>query len=232
MSDNKDDRPIPTSNTDFHAIRTHIDHEMLTGLIPDFRLNSVYAAITTTVEPLKIISLSKDGLTIIVKDHNERSNAEPIFIKTTHTRTIRRIAIWEDPKKPLIVTASNDGTSEVYEYTGRLLRKCTGHRGKINCIMITKGTPLEKTIIITGGEDKTVRCWNLKTGQMRKLCGSHDYPIAALAFCSGRGGEKFKELFASYDTYGQIKLWDYDECELQRILNAYPPERPLLKSKK
>ena len=135
-----------------------------------------------------------------------------------HTRSIRRIAVWESGRAPQIITASGDSTLRVFDFEGKILRKLDtdGHlSGKVLCVAVTQGEPYEFTIVASGGDDGKVCLWNLKTGKLKWALEGHQARIISVTFCVGRGGAK---LVASLDFSGEIRLWDRNEGRLRRIL--------------
>jgi protein MAK11 len=59
---------------------------------------------------------------------------------------------------------------------------------------------LDEQRIVTGGEDKTVRIWDVRTGKVCATPAVHDIRVRAVAAASG--------LVASADSSGGLKIWD------------------------
>jgi protein MAK11 len=59
---------------------------------------------------------------------------------------------------------------------------------------------LDESRFVTGGEDKTVRVWDKRTGKVCATAAVHDARVRAVGVASG--------LVASADSSGGVKLWD------------------------
>ena len=153
---------------------------------------------------------------------------------TGHTRGIRRVILWDGakPNGPQIITASNDGRIRVFDLKGKLMRKLEkpdegtknwekiGHVGKVLCIAAHKDEPYEDTLVVSGGEDKTVRIWSLKGGKQIAECKGHESHVTGVCFCTGRGIKgKPEKLAASMDFKGEIRFWNIETGELRRIIS-------------
>lgn len=170
---------------DFHSIKVHIDLVTLPLLKHQFT-KVTYSKVETTSKsplPIKVIDVAHDNLSVIVRHedyipppkttiipHDTDSDKMKIF-PTGHKRAVRRIAIWEGSKPcPQIVTASCDGIIKIFDYDGKLLRSTDittpddNHEGMINCLCVSQDEAYEDVIIASGGKDKVVKLWGLKTG--------------------------------------------------------------------
>jgi len=152
-------------------------------------------------------------------------------IDTGHKRSIRRLLVWDGapPNGPLILTCSGDGTAKVFDFNGRLMRDLCkpeegskgrdkiGHVGKVVCIAYSPEEPFERTCIVTGGADKSVRIWGLKSGKQQGVGLGHVHEIIGVNFCRARDG---MHLVASMDFSGEVRFWKRDDGELMRIITA------------
>jgi WD40 repeat protein len=71
------------------------------------------------------------------------------------------------------------------------------HDGPVTAVALSAGGKL----LATGGEDRVVRLWNVRTGKLLRALRGHVGPIAALAF-SRRG-----TLLGSASTDGEARVW-------------------------
>jgi WD40 repeat protein len=74
-----------------------------------------------------------------------------------------------------------------------------GHAGEVTALAVSP----DGSALASGGNDKTVRLWDLTTGRLRHRLDAHDRPVAALAFSpDGR------TLASGPSDGGPVKLWD------------------------
>lgn len=74
-------------------------------------------------------------------------------------------------------------------------------------------------MVVSGGIDKTVRLWSLKTGKVRKVCEGHQVEILSVAFLNARYDQV---VAASIDMLNEIRIWHKDEGICLRIMNMAP----------
>jgi len=195
----------------------HVTEELLVSLY-DFEPHIVYRECSTpwpggSAGGRKV--KTNDVGEVLVYDPSDHKRIIKSW-KSGHTRSIRRLALWESPKMPQIITASGDGTLRVFDMEGKLLRKLeNGHSGKVLCVAVTQNEPYEDTTVVSGGDDKALRFWSLKHGKSRAHCVGHEHQIIAVAFCVGIGSIR---LVASLDQSGEIRLWEYETGKLRRII--------------
>lgn len=154
-------------------------------------------------------------------------------IETGHKRSIRRLLVWDGPKPngPLIITCGGDGCVKVFDFDGRPMREMSkpeeGARGydkighvpmtKVTCIAVSEDEPFERTTVVSGGVDKTVRIWGMKSGKQQGACFGHQHEIIGVNFCTARNG---MPLVGSMDFSGEVRLWKREDGELMRIIAA------------
>jgi len=98
---------------------------------------------------------------------------------------------------------------------GPLVRTLTGHTGGINAVALAK-TADNRDIIISGSEDKTVKVWDLESGQCLYTLTGHTSAINAVAVTpDGRR--------AISGTGHKIKIWDLEKKECIYSLGDYRP---------
>lgn len=193
--------------------KLHVSDELLVSLY-DFEAHIVHRQCVTPYAGGRKVKVNDVGDVIVVDASDTKREIKRW--KSGHTRSIRRIVLWESPKMPQIITASGDGTLKVFDMEGKLMRKLEpGHAGKVLCVAVSQNEPYENTTVASGGDDKTLRLWSLKHGKQRAVCAGHEHQINAIAFCSGTGGIP---LVASLDQSGEIRLWELATGVLRRII--------------
>ncbi len=76
-----------------------------------------------------------------------------------------------------------------------------GHAGRISALAIS---PDSKTLVSTSGEDRTIRVWNLETGQLMQTIGENIGPVTEITFSPD--GKYFVTGSIGDDRY--IRFWD------------------------
>lgn len=132
------------------------------------------------------------------------------FKKTAYSGCIRR-----DGK--LVVAGSEDNSIQVFEVgTRSILRQLTGHVRPCHVTQFDQ----DNTHLLSGADDKTLRCWDLPTGD-EVLCmkGHDDYirSAATVAMCP--------DIWFSGSYDHTVKMWDKrsGECTLT-MDHGYPVE--------
>jgi WD40 repeat protein len=98
-----------------------------------------------------------------------------------------------------LLAAAGNGIVTLWETaTRREVRRVVGHSGSVNALAFH---PDGKTLA-TGGADRTVRLWNLTTGQPGIVFRGHAGAVRSLAF--GHGGD----WLASGSEDGTVRVWD------------------------
>lgn len=216
------DIPLP-------EIKMHLTEEMLVEL---YHMDSEIIYQDGLAEEMGRVIKTTDDFKVRI--HDMTTMKKLYEFDTGHTRGIRRVLLWDGPKPngPQIITASNDGRVRVFNMDGKLLRKMekpdegtkgwekTGHVGKVLCIACHKDEAYEDTLVVSGGEDKTVRIWSLKSGKQIAVCKGHENHVTGVCFCTGRGIKGVPEkLAASMDFKGEIRFWNQETGELRRIIS-------------
>ena len=111
-----------------------------------------------------------------------------------HKKDVRSVAFSLDDQ--LVATASEDGTTRVWNLKGNLIRELKGHEGGVNSVVFSP----DGQLIATGSNDRTIRLWDLKGNVVREFKG-HRRGVSTIAF-SPDG-----KYLASGASDGTARLW-------------------------
>ncbi|MFN6564773.1 MAG: WD40 repeat domain-containing protein [Nostoc sp. ChiSLP01] len=92
--------------------------------------------------------------------------------------------------------------------TPRLLK---GHSSKINTLAIG----YDGKTLVSGGEDKTVKIWNLQTGELKQTLAGHTGKVNAVAISAD------SKIIASASNDKTVKIWDLNGGWLLRTLEGH-----------
>jgi WD40 repeat protein/biotin carboxyl carrier protein len=134
-----------------------------------------------------------------------------------HNKPVWAVAVSKDPKKPLIVSASEDKTVKVWDRTGDNIANWR-HDAPVRAVACTPKTA-EADLCLTGADDGIARLWDLgnlaATKPLREMKGRHQQRIVFAAFAP------HGKLAATADDR-EIILWDVDSGEVKyRISNPH-----------
>jgi WD40 repeat protein len=114
--------------------------------------------------------------------------------------------IWEIRSDALVlgsqyfVCGTTDGVLQVRSAkTGQMIRTLTGHNHEVSCVDLSP----DEQWVLSGSLDRTVRLWDLKTGQGR-LIGIHKWLITSVKFSPS--GKYALSSGGAFDS--TIRLWD------------------------
>jgi WD40 repeat protein/tRNA A-37 threonylcarbamoyl transferase component Bud32 len=93
-----------------------------------------------------------------------------------------------------------------------------GHSGSVWCVAVSPLAPL----LASGGEDATVRLWDMATGEVRRVLRGHTDPVRALAFSpDGKTLATVSGNWRQPDHAGEVKLWEMPSGKLCRTLRRH-----------
>jgi F-box and WD-40 domain protein CDC4 len=99
----------------------------------------------------------------------------------------------------MIIVAGCDPIIRGYNFEDGKVRNFTGHQGWVYCLYIHDG------MLYSGGDDKVVRIWDLKTGAAVEELRAHRNGVTSICICNN------KIYTGSFDHY----IVEYDFEELQ-----------------
>ncbi|PVV03309.1 hypothetical protein BB560_002223 [Smittium megazygosporum] len=168
-------------------------------------------------------------------------NSEQLRIYDTSTLTCSLVDAHSDIllsldvhcSRDLLVTGSKDNTAKVWKFQPNkngddtspivsLVGTATGHTGSIGAVKFSKDDPC--TFMVTGGQDRTIKAWNLNelseskgnlTLKTRFTIKAHDKDINALAVSPN------SKLIASTSQDRTVKLWDATNGALIRTFTGH-----------
>lgn len=120
------------------------------------------------------------------------------------SRTIKYDAPINDfiltPDNRFILAALQNGKIVKTDLMGKVLLTLTGHAGSVNCIDLS----INKTTLVSGSDDKTIKIWDLTNGKEVKTLSGHGWKVTSLEL------SKNGKYLASGCNDGETKLWDME----------------------
>ncbi len=145
------------------------------------------------------------------------ANGKPeLILQTGHTRSANAVVFGPDNR--WLASGGKDNVIKIWDLaTGNVLRTLYGHGSNVNALAVSPNGKLlasgsgdindERDLGtftqggVVGGEDNTVRIWNVETGRELQVLRGHNLPVGALAFSND--GKSLTS--ASGDS---VKVWD------------------------
>jgi WD40 repeat protein len=158
-----------------------------------------------------------EGETVVLEPTRRE---RPRYAFKRHRGEINGVAVSWDPQKPMIVSASEDGTAIVWDLTTEQERWILDHHAPVRAVACLPGTAKDKkhNWCLTGAADSKARLWDLNDPKAAPLeLAGHRSPVTAAAF-SPDG-----DLCATGGDYGEIMLWNTATQELLAQLTGHRP---------
>ncbi|HZE68438.1 MAG TPA: caspase family protein [Pyrinomonadaceae bacterium] len=144
------------------------------------------------------------------------SDRPELILQTGHTQSVNAVAFSPDDR--WLASGGKDNVIKVWDLTtGNVLRTLYGHSSNINALAVSEDGQLLASGSgnikddrdfglfikggVVGGEDNTVRIWNVQTGRELHVLRGHELPVGAVAFSNdGR--------FLTSVSGDSVKMWD------------------------
>ena len=144
------------------------------------------------------------------------SDRPELILQTGHTQSVNAVAF--SPDNRWLASGGKDNVIKIWDLTnGNVLRTLYGHSSNINALAVSEDGQLLASgsgnvkddrdfgIFIkggvVGGEDNTVRIWNVQTGRELQVLRGHELPVGGVAF--SRDGR-----FLTSVSGDSVKMWD------------------------
>jgi WD40 repeat protein len=167
--------------------------------------------------PITSLAWSPDGKTMVVGSHDW---AARLFDMTTgkekkflqHQGNVRAVAVSPDSK--MVATGAHpdpgkpNGTIRLWDIDGKELFRVEGHNGPVISLAFAPNGPW----LASGGDDKTIRLWDLNQRKEIAILGGHQGPVMTLAFSSDG------QTLASGSGDKTLRIWDF--CQRKERIGA------------
>lgn len=218
----KTDRPIKAVafSPDGKALAVGADD----GVLRVYEVETGKATYTSPPRNTRIEALaySPNGKMIVVGDGNAFAavyapgTANPLAMTAQVVNSGEVMGVAFGPDNSSVFSCGRDGTARLTAgpkpdgttagNTSTKLRDYSGHAGAVTCLALVP----DGTLLVTGGEDKTVRIWEVTSGKQLRAFQGHLGKVTATA---ARGDGK---QVASASEDGAIRVWDLATDEIGR----------------
>ncbi len=170
------------------------------------------------------VAYSPNGKMIVVGDSNTFAaiyapgTPNPLAMTAQVVNNGEVMGVAFAPDNAAIFSCGRDGTARLTAgpkpdgttagNTSTKLREYVGHTGAVTCLAVIP----DGTLLVTGGEDKTVRVWEVTSGKQLRALQGHLGRVTSIA---SRGDGK---QIASASEDGAIRMWDLNAEDEHRAL--------------
>ncbi|MEJ2705688.1 MAG: WD40 repeat domain-containing protein, partial [Sedimentisphaerales bacterium] len=147
---------------------------------------------------------------------NDPSGSTLIFRDSYSLQTLRKLPIPETrvtcgarSEKGLLAVGTEKGDLYVSRWSQtKFVSHLQGHQGPVNAVVWIPSDQL----LVSAGQDRTIRFWDVLTGQCTRMITDHGAPISDLALSPDQ------KTLASIDLNRQVLLWDASSgTQIQRL---------------
>ncbi|MFS0516486.1 hypothetical protein ACEYW6_17470, partial [Nostoc sp. UIC 10607] len=211
-------KPFYKRLTDFNFIDAKVNHSDfgVQSLIEDYDLINDSELLNNpeyNPEQVKTLKLIQGALRlsahILVKD--KRQLAGQLWGRMQHFEVSEIRAILEQAKQQQVSPCLRPLTSNLISPGGSLLLTLTGHSGPVLAVALTP----DGKRVISASSDKTLKLWNLDTGEDERTFNGHSDSVNAVAFTP----DGKQVISASFDN--TLKLWNLETGEDERTFNGH-----------
>lgn len=139
------------------------------------------------------------------------------------TTTFRGIAsavnsiVFSPEGESLIIADVDRVVKRLHIASGTIQGKFCGHTGSIWKVALSA----DGRLLASGGEDLTIRIWDMQTGKCLKILEGHQGWVSALAFAPASQTLTDGYLLASNGVDGTIRLWDVETGRTLHVLEGH-----------
>nr|MDZ8234387.1 hypothetical protein [Nostoc sp. ChiQUE02] len=210
-------KPFYKRLTDFNFIDAKVNHSDfgVQSLIEDYDLINDSELLNNpeyNPEQVKTLKLIQGGLRlsahILVKD--KKQLAGQLWGRMQHF-DVPEIQVMLKVAKQQVLPWFCPLTSNLISPGGSLLLTLTGHNSWVTAIAVTP----DGKRVISASDDKTLKLWNLETGEDERTFNGHSSSVKAIALTP----DGKRVISASWDN--TLKLWNLETGEDERTFNGH-----------
>ncbi|MFN6535013.1 MAG: hypothetical protein RM021_001390 [Nostoc sp. EkiNYC01] len=203
--------------TDFDFINAKVNHSDfgVRSLIADYDLinDSELLNKPEYAEQVKTLKLIQEALRlprhILVKDKMQL--AGQLWGRMQHFAVPEIQAMLKVAKQQQVLPWLRPLTSNLISPGGSLRLTLTGHSDSVTAVALTP----DGKRVISASDDKTLKLWNLETGEIERTFNGHSGSVTAVAFTP----DGKRVISGSIDK--TLKLWNLETGEIERTFNGH-----------
>ncbi|MBP0030976.1 AAA family ATPase [Roseofilum sp. Guam] len=158
---------------------------------------NIVETVKFSADQKSIITASSDGT---IKRFTFDSKRVQEIVNDEDTKYYQ-VSVSPDGRK--IAAARDKKTVDIVDNLGRVLTTLEGHTQVIANVAFSPKQETEE-ILVTAGDDKSIKIWNTKGDLIKDIQDAHEHPIRIVAF------HPDGEMLGSGGQDNQAKLWDLD----------------------